>query len=99
MRGFVRTALPVLGILLAVFGGSLAAGPANAAERRIIATPESDYAGFDTKTLKSVTLDACKKACIDDLTCRAFTYNTKASWCFLKSDNGPLASFPGAIAG
>jgi uncharacterized protein YfaS (alpha-2-macroglobulin family) len=99
MRGIVRTALPVLGILLTFLGGPDGLGEARAAERRIIVTPESDYAGFDTRTLKAVTLDACKKACIDDLACRAFTFNTKAGWCFLKNDNGPLASFAGATAG
>src|SRR5690348_3511426 len=99
MRGFLRTALPVLGTVMAIFVGSSVVGQAAAAERRVIATPDSDYSGFDYKTLKSVTLDACKKACVDDQTCRAFTYNTKASWCFLKNDNGPLASAPGATAG
>ena len=31
--------------------------------------------------------------------CRAFTYNTKARWCFLKSDFNQLKSFAGAVAG
>ena len=97
MRGFVRTALPVLATLVAVV--MFSASGASAAERRIILTPDSDYAGFDASTLKGVTLDACKAACIGDRACRAFTFNNKAGWCFLKSDNGPLASFPGATAG
>ena len=31
--------------------------------------------------------------------CRAFTYNTKAKWCFLKSDFAMLKPFNGAVAG
>ncbi len=36
---------------------------------------------------------------IADRSCRAFTYNPKVKWCFLKSDFNQLNTFPGAIAG
>jgi uncharacterized protein YfaS (alpha-2-macroglobulin family) len=76
------------------------AGPAFAQETRAVATSEnSDYFGFDLRTVQDVTLDQCKADCIDDLSCRAFTYNPKVKWCFLKSDFNQLNSFPGAIAG
>jgi alpha-2-macroglobulin len=79
--------------------GLVAAGSVSAAERRVILTPDADYAGSDMKTVKNVDLDACQAACLGDNTCHAFTFNTKAGWCFLKSDFGELASTTGATAG
>ncbi|MGK9051632.1 alpha-2-macroglobulin family protein [Neorhizobium petrolearium] len=73
--------------------------PLSAAERRIETTQDGDYLGFDLRTVKNVSQPQCEAACIGDNTCRAFTYNTKAKWCFLKSDYGPLNTFPGAVAG
>ncbi|MEJ0012039.1 MAG: alpha-2-macroglobulin family protein [Bauldia sp.] len=84
-------------VLLAV--AAVAAGNATAAERRVIVTNDADYSGFDTKTVKNVDLPACQAACLSDNTCRAFTFNTKAGWCFLKSDFGELAASSSAIAG
>jgi uncharacterized protein YfaS (alpha-2-macroglobulin family) len=99
MTGFARTARPVLVVLLALFGLATAMMGADAGERRILLTPDSDYTGFDLRTVKGVDLKACEAACLGDTACRAFTFNQKAGWCFLKSDNGPLAGFTGATAG
>jgi len=75
-------------------------GPALAVEARYIATTEnSDYFGFDLRSVQNVTLDQCKSTCLGDSACRAFTYNPKAKWCFLKSDFSHLNPFPGAVAG
>ncbi len=68
-------------------------------ERRIEITNDADYFGFDLRTEQNVSLDQCKSACIADRSCRAFTYNPKVKWCFLKSDFKQLNTFPGAIAG
>ncbi|MDN3718767.1 PAN domain-containing protein [Roseibium salinum] len=57
------------------------------------------FFGSDYRTVKDVDLDGCKSACLQDGQCRAFTFNTSAGWCFLKSDFGELQSFAGAIAG
>ena len=65
----------------------------------MIVTPDSDYPNFDYNTLKGVTLDGCKAACLADQKCRAFTFNQKAGWCFMKSDFGALAGVPGSTAG
>ncbi|MDE1156700.1 MAG: alpha-2-macroglobulin family protein [Neorhizobium sp.] len=70
-----------------------------AAERRIETTPDNDYLGFDLRTVKNVTQQQCETACTGDNACRAFTYNVKAKWCFLKSDYGALNPFAGAVAG
>ncbi len=75
--------------------------PAGAAEvgRTVVTTDNADYFGFDLRSEQNVTLDQCKSACIGDRSCRAFTYNSKARWCFLKSDYRTLNSFNGAVAG
>ncbi|MEP6192966.1 MAG: alpha-2-macroglobulin family protein [Nitratireductor sp.] len=67
--------------------------------RQIVTTADSDYYGFDLRTERDVSLDQCKAACLADPACRAFTFNTSAKWCFLKSDYNQLNPFPGAIAG
>jgi uncharacterized protein YfaS (alpha-2-macroglobulin family) len=72
---------------------------AAAAERSIVLSPDSDYPGADYQTVKDIALDQCTKLCIGDPQCKAFTYNPKARWCFLKSEMGPLTAVPGATAG
>lgn len=69
------------------------------AKRQIVTTKDGDYFGFDLRTVQNVTLDQCSAACIGDKSCRAFTYNPKVKWCFLKSDFNKMNSFPGAVAG
>ncbi|MEX3011628.1 MG2 domain-containing protein [Hoeflea sp. TYP-13] len=76
------------------------AGSGFAADTRQIETYDNaDFYGFDLRAEKEVTLDRCKAMCLADDDCRAFTYNTNAQWCFLKSDFNRLDSFDGAIAG
>ncbi len=82
-----------------VASGLFAAPAAFAADRSVIISPNADYAGFDYQTLKDVDQQACASACVADASCHAFTYNTKARWCFLKTDFGPLATATGAVAG
>lgn len=75
--------------------------PAAAADtRRDIQTiKDADFFGFDLRTEQNVSLDQCKTSCIGDKSCKAFTYNPKVKWCFLKSDFKTMNAFPGAIAG
>ncbi|WP_395516283.1 alpha-2-macroglobulin family protein [Pseudorhizobium flavum] len=75
------------------------AAPLQAAERRLEITPDGDYFGFDLRTVQNVSQAQCEAACIGDKACKAFTYNVRAQWCFLKSDFDQLNSFPGAVAG
>ncbi|MER9598478.1 alpha-2-macroglobulin family protein [Mesorhizobium sp. M0244] len=73
---------------------------AQAAEaRRVVTSDNSDYFGFDLRSDQNVSLDQCKTTCLGDPACRAFTYNLKAKWCFLKSDYNSLKPFGGAVAG
>lgn len=86
----------VLGALLVagLFGGA-----ATAQTRQIETFENADFFGFDLRAEKDVSLDQCKAICLGDSQCRAFTFNTSAQWCFLKSDHSTMAPFDGAVAG
>ncbi len=73
--------------------------PAYSQSQQILITKDSDYFGFDLETLKDVSLDQCKASCQGNQACLAFTYNTSAQFCFLKSDFSKLKPFTGAVAG
>ncbi|MCX8572675.1 alpha-2-macroglobulin family protein [Aminobacter sp. MET-1] len=72
---------------------------AMAQNRHVVTSDNGDYFGFDLRSEQNVTLDQCQTTCLGDQACRAFTYNTKAKWCFLKSDFAVLKPFAGAVAG
>ena len=67
--------------------------------RRIVTSENGDYYGFDISTATDVTLDQCENICLANRNCRAFTFNSKVNWCFLKSDFGRLQASDGSIAG
>ncbi|WP_378952560.1 alpha-2-macroglobulin family protein [Mesorhizobium sp. ANAO-SY3R2] len=90
VRGF-----PVVVVLILAWTvAALAAEP-----RRVVTSENGDYFGFDLRSEQNVTLDQCQTTCLGDQGCRAFTYNTKAKWCFLKSDFATMKPFVGAVAG
>jgi alpha-2-macroglobulin len=94
-----------VGLLFALMfaAGLWAPGPADAQSdsqtRRVILHQEVDYHGFDYEVLRNIGLESCQAACLDDPNCRAFTHNTQARVCFLKSQTSELMSFAGAVAG
>ena len=92
----IRAVATAFGLSAALVTG---AATAAAADRSVIETPNADYPGHDYQTLQDVDIEACRAACIDDGQCRAFTFNQKAGWCFLKDDFGILAQADEAIAG
>jgi hypothetical protein len=69
------------------------------AQEPMFLSPGADYPGNDLKTVKNTSLAACIAACTGEPQCKAFTFNTRAKWCFLKSAEAPLASIPEGIAG
>jgi alpha-2-macroglobulin len=89
------SALLTLALALAPLSPPVSAQDIRSIER----VDDADYFGFDLRTEKNVSIDECEASCIGDSACRAFTYNPKVNWCFLKSDYDQLNSFPGAIAG
>ncbi|UVC09776.1 alpha-2-macroglobulin family protein [Rhizobium sp. TH2] len=94
MRVFIRFTL-LLAALLFSISTSFAAESA----RTVVTVKDADYFGFDLRSEQEVTLEQCQNICIGDKACKAFTYNTKAQWCFLKSDFNKMNPFPGAVAG
>ncbi len=88
------------GALALAFCAALALSPAGAqTQRDIEISQDADYFGFDLRTERDVTLDQCTAVCLADPGCRAFTFNARVGWCFLKSDWQTLNPFPGAVAG
>src|SRR5882724_220523 len=95
MRGIVRA----LSSLLVFFSLLLLPQAALSEERSVVVTEGADYFGSDYDVRKDVSLDQCKAACTGDNKCQAFTYNSAAKWCFLKSAVGELRSVEGAVSG
>ena len=87
------------GWLVAVLFVAFGMGSALAQERAINLLPGTDLPGFDYRVVKDTTVEACSAACSGDRICRAFTFNEKAGWCFLKGDAGPETAFAGATSG
>ncbi|MBN9345669.1 MAG: alpha-2-macroglobulin family protein [Devosia sp.] len=96
MHQLHRFAVPFIAALFVVLG-SLSG--ALAADRTVTLMEGTDLPGYDYSTIKDTDLDACSAACTDDKICRAFTFNEKAGWCFLKSDVPQSTAFDGAISG
>jgi len=93
-----RAFIGLSALLLAAFL-PVASGHAAEAKRETVITRDGDYFGFDLRTEQNRTLEQCEASCVADRSCRAFTYNPKVKWCFLKSDFNQLNDFPGAVAG
>ncbi len=87
------------GWLVAMLVLAMNIGMASAQDRAISLLPGTDLPGFDYGVIKSTTLDACSAACSEDRLCRAFTFNEKAKWCFLKGAAGTETAFEGATSG
>jgi uncharacterized protein YfaS (alpha-2-macroglobulin family) len=92
-RMFSQIIVPMIVVL-----GVLPAA-AQTSTRSIERSADADYLGFDMRTEKNLSLNQCESSCLADKSCRAFTYNTKAKWCFLKSDYSKKSTFVGAVAG
>lgn len=77
----------------------LPAAAGEAAGRQLVVVEGVDYFGRDLETRQDIDLEACQAACLADGRCRAFTYNRKARWCFLKSEFEDARPFPNAVSG
>ncbi|MCO5065352.1 MAG: alpha-2-macroglobulin family protein [Rhizobiaceae bacterium] len=84
---------------MVAFSALFGLSPAGAQQRQITTSPNSDYFGFDLRAERDVSQDQCEAICLAEQACKAFTYNVKARWCFLKSDFRELKPFKGAVAG
>lgn len=93
-RGFL--ALRWLGAAVMM---SLGVSLALAQEQKITILEDTDLPGSDYSIIKNTDFDSCTAACVGDNICRAFTFNNKSSWCFLKGAAGEQAEFSGATSG
>lgn len=59
----------------------------------------TDYPGNDIGRLRQTTLDACLVACSEDKTCKAFTFVTYRSECWLKNETGSAEPRNGLVSG
>ncbi|MBJ3777173.1 alpha-2-macroglobulin family protein [Acuticoccus mangrovi] len=76
---------------------ALAAAPAQA-ERTLERFAGQDLPGGDYRTLRRVPLGECESACLGDTACKAFTYNERARWCFLKNTQPTPSPYAGATS-
>ncbi len=94
MRLMMRSVVVLGATLVAI----LASG-ALAQQSRTELLPGIDLPGFDYAVQQNTTIGACQAACEDDNLCRAFTFNTEANWCFLKSGSADEVPFAAASSG
>jgi alpha-2-macroglobulin len=90
------TLTALIAIPLVLLTAGIAAGETR---REVVTTENADYYGFDLRAEKNLTIGECTELCLADGNCRAFTYNTRVNWCFLKSDFKEAVEVEGAIAG
>lgn len=68
------------------------------AERFFSITQDTDFPGADLTPIYDTTLIGCARACLADPDCAAFTFNTRNSACFPKSDVLAMESYDGAMS-
>jgi len=84
-------------ILMSFFATqALAEGPVP--DRRQVITSDVDFYGSDLQPLFDTSREACEAACLGNLSCMAYTFNTRSSACFPKSAVTERRPFDGAIS-
>ena len=66
---------------------------------RLTILDNTDLPGGDFRSIKGGSLQSCRDVCLQEKRCRAYTYNQKASVCFLKERVLKRTQFKGAISG
>ena len=67
-------------------------------DRRVAMTKGQDFYGSDLQSIFDTTLSACKKACLTNSQCQAFTFNSRSNSCFPKSQVSDVQPYEGAIS-
>lgn len=68
-------------------------------ERRVVISRDVDFYGSDLTNLFDTTYEACRKACLLDKECKAFTFNKRSNSCFPKSEISDTKPYEGAVSG
>lgn len=92
MTGFARLILP----LLLAIPTSLFAQETPLPDRRMIFEQNVDYYGGDLRAIFETDINFCERTCLSETECQAFTFNTGASACFLKTDIQSRNPYDGA---
>lgn len=91
VRFLILAALAASGLWTAAFAQE-------AAPRRLVVERGVDFPGGDLRSIFSTRLPICRDACLAEPACRAFTFNTAASACFLKAEPAGRAPYPAALS-
>lgn len=87
-----------VGLLITLPAFSAFAADSPIPERRAVTLQNLDYYGGDIRSERAVSLEACTRICAADAKCTAFTHNTRARACFLKSNYERTEPFKGAVS-
>lgn len=93
------TVRPILALLIVfLFSNFSFAQTASIPERRMIHERNIDYYGGDLRSIFETTQRICERSCLENQSCQAFTFNSRASACFLKTDIQRRDPYEGAIS-
>ena len=90
----MRNILIFIAFVLNFSHAALAEGPIP--DRRVIYHNDVDFPGSDLRSIFDTTQAACETACLASRDCHAFTFNSRAGACFLKTEVTGSETFGGA---
>ncbi len=67
-------------------------------DRRVIVENDVDFYGSDLQSIFDTTLSSCKRTCLANDQCQAFTFNTRSNSCFPKSSVSHALPYGGAVS-
>ncbi len=67
-------------------------------EKRPVYQSDTDFYGGDLRSIFDTTLEICERSCLAEAECKALTYNTRSSACFLKTDVETTTPYEGAFS-
>jgi len=79
----------------------MAAGMGNAAEypqSTYLYQPDTDFSGGDLRSIFETSQNYCEKACGEEQSCEAITYNRRSNACFLKGSSYQAVPYIGAMS-
>ena len=85
-------------IAIALFPNAIQAQDNPIPERRMIYESDVDYYGGDLRSIFDTTKNLCERTCLQEQSCQAFTFNTRAAACFLKTDIQRRDTYEGAMS-
>ncbi|MDO6730659.1 alpha-2-macroglobulin family protein [Marinovum sp. 2_MG-2023] len=67
-------------------------------DRRVVVSRDMDFFGSDLQALFDTNMAACQQVCLNDPSCKAFTFNSRSNACFPKSAVSERQAYEGAIS-